>query len=237
MKLHYMSDLHLEFGDMLTPEGGEVLVLAGDIHVGMKGLPWIDRCLDKYEQVYLVLGNHEFYRNNYHQVLNQWLEAAKDRDNLEVLHNHVHAYDGVRFIGTTLWTPSLRYGLNDYNVIQYNNRLLEPTDTQGFYVEAQKFLEHALAQPFLGRTVVVTHHAPIPECVVPKFKGHPINECFHCNLNHMIADNDIAYWIHGHMHDSIFFDYEDTTIACNPRGYVGHGANWGFRNPEEIIIL
>lgn len=233
MKLHIMSDLHLEFGDCPLPPGGEVLILAGDIHVGTKASNWIEQCLRLYDQVYYVLGNHEFYNHEYHKVVSWWLEAAKYRDNFEVLHNQVHAYDGVRFIGTTLWTPSLRRGLNDYNYIGFNNRILNPQDTAAMYLEAARFLEDTLTMPWQGKTVVITHHAPIPECVVPKYAGDSLNASFHANLNSMIEDNDIAVWVHGHMHDSIGFTYHNTDIICNPRGYVGYGANFGFRNPYE----
>lgn len=236
MKLDLVSDVHLEFGNMPVPKGGEVLVLAGDIHVGLKALDWIEECLKRYDQVYYVLGNHEFYNHEYHSTVRAWLEIAGKHENLEVLHNMVHAYNGVRFLGTTLWTPALRYGLKDYIVIKYANRILEPSDTQALYYEAQQFLTDALAQPWAGETVVITHHAPVPECVVPKYAGDSLNENFHCNLNYMIAENDIAFWLHGHMHDSIFIEQDGTVIVCNPRGYVGYGANHGFQNPLTLEI-
>lgn len=40
MRIRYMSDLHLEFGDSFPPRPGDddVVVLAGDIHLGIEGI-------------------------------------------------------------------------------------------------------------------------------------------------------------------------------------------------------
>jgi hypothetical protein len=42
MKLNILSDLHKEF-DLFTPPQTEadIVILAGDIHVGKKGIDWI----------------------------------------------------------------------------------------------------------------------------------------------------------------------------------------------------
>jgi hypothetical protein len=43
MRLHVLGDLHLEFGSIdIPPTAADVVVLAGDIDVGTKGLPWIE---------------------------------------------------------------------------------------------------------------------------------------------------------------------------------------------------
>ena len=41
MKLHVLSDLHTEFADFSPPEtDADVVVLAGDIGVGLRGVEW-----------------------------------------------------------------------------------------------------------------------------------------------------------------------------------------------------
>ena len=63
MKIHYLSDLHLEFGKMpknyRVPAGTDVVVLAGDIGVGLAGLHWALLAFDC--PVVYVAGNHEHY--------------------------------------------------------------------------------------------------------------------------------------------------------------------------------
>ena len=64
MKLHILNDLHIEFEDFEPPAtDADVVVLAGDIGVGMEGLRWAeDRFPDK--PVIYVPGNHEFYHHD-----------------------------------------------------------------------------------------------------------------------------------------------------------------------------
>ncbi len=41
MKIRVLSDLHREFADWTPPKGDQdVVLLAGDIHSGMKGIAW-----------------------------------------------------------------------------------------------------------------------------------------------------------------------------------------------------
>lgn len=61
MKIHVLSDLHLEF-DIFKPEStdADVVVLAGDIDVRSKGIAWARETFPDQEIIY-VAGNHEFY--------------------------------------------------------------------------------------------------------------------------------------------------------------------------------
>ena len=61
MKLHVLSDLHLEFADF-TPASNtaDVIVLAGDIGLRAEGVTWARKSFPDQEIIY-VAGNHEFY--------------------------------------------------------------------------------------------------------------------------------------------------------------------------------
>jgi hypothetical protein len=44
MKIRVLSDLHLEFAGWTPPPAdADVIVLAGDIHVGVRGIEWARR--------------------------------------------------------------------------------------------------------------------------------------------------------------------------------------------------
>jgi predicted phosphodiesterase len=61
MKIRLLSDLHLEFQDWVPPKSdADVIVLAGDIHPGVRGVEWARRSFPMSPVVY-VPGNHEFY--------------------------------------------------------------------------------------------------------------------------------------------------------------------------------
>jgi len=53
----------LEFGSIdIPPTDADVVVLAGDVHVGVEGRAWIKTQFPGKPVVY-VLGNHEFYQH------------------------------------------------------------------------------------------------------------------------------------------------------------------------------
>ena len=64
MRLHILGDLHLEFGTAKVPvTDADVVVLAGDIHLGREGRKWVRSHFQDKPVVYVV-GNHEFYRHS-----------------------------------------------------------------------------------------------------------------------------------------------------------------------------
>ena len=64
MKIHILSDLHIEFADYeIQVLDADVIILAGDIQNGMKGLKWATKLLNDTEaHIIYIAGNHEFYR-------------------------------------------------------------------------------------------------------------------------------------------------------------------------------
>ena len=102
MKIQVMSDLHLEFGAFDIPAtDADVIVLAGDIHVGVKAIDWIKKQSDK--PVIFVLGNHEYYGQKFPDLQEKISEECEDT-NIHFLENDSVTIDGVRFLGSTLWT-------------------------------------------------------------------------------------------------------------------------------------
>ena len=64
MKIHILNDLHIEFGAFEPPPtDADVVVLAGDIGVGLEGLHWAQSCFSDKPVIY-VPGNHEFYHHD-----------------------------------------------------------------------------------------------------------------------------------------------------------------------------
>lgn len=107
MKLHILSDLHLGFGAMERPlNDADVVILAGDISRPREAVAWAIR----FERpVLYVLGNHEFYGSS--------IEAARREARALCRGSPVHlldddeiVIDGVRFLGTTLWTDFRLFG-------------------------------------------------------------------------------------------------------------------------------
>ena len=256
MRFKLLSDLHLEFysryrGGMFkqtkpwipTPEPEDqdtVLLLAGDIHVGPKGLEWIERMAKRFLHVVYIAGNHEFYNQEYYETLDFWQDV--ELDNFTFLEQDYMIIEDVRIFGAVLWTNvtdgfNIWHGsrsMNDYQVIKFNHmrsgyiRKLNVQDTNNIHLETVKNLRKWLETPWEGKTIVMTHHLPHPLCVHEKWKGSNLNDFFMTNLDDIIEQYDIDYWVHGHTHDNVDVEVHGTRILCNPMGYHGVQLNQDF---------
>jgi Calcineurin-like phosphoesterase len=246
VRIRLLSDLHLEQAGW-TPSPGEqeVLVLAGDIDHGMKGIEWATTHF-KCPIVY-VPGNHEYDYGDLTALRAQFAELQAP---VHVLDNGGIIIDGVRFLGTTLWTDFALYGnvgkaidaawrsISDHVRIRWDGALLTPLQTLELHRTARAWLESALAEYHNGPTVVVTHHSPHPDVITPTFADSPSNPSIASDLSDLILLNPTACWLHGHAHVSVDRLIGTTRVVCNPRGYAVDGApeNPAF-NPDLIIEI
>ena len=250
MRIHLISDLHMEFAKFkYTPPDCDVVILSGDISPGLPGVIWANETY-KVPVVYCQ-GNHEFYGK---RSLNQQLAAMKARaaPNVHVLQNETVVIDGVRFIGATLWTDFNLYGqapmhevmaggiMNDYRQIVTDlGTKLTPQHTLREHQQSRLYITTELAKPFEGKTVVVTHHAPSEKSIAPRFAMHPATPAYASNLEQIMLDYKPVLWTHGHMHNNFDYMVGDTRVVCNPRGYQGpdsHEDNFEF-DPQMIIEI
>jgi predicted phosphodiesterase len=105
MRIRLLSDLHLETGPFTWEDQGEdVVVLAGDIGVGIAGIEWA-KAIPK--PVIYVAVNHEHYGQDIYDNIKAMHACAKGT-NVHFLENdEVNlTIDGetLRFLGCTLWT-------------------------------------------------------------------------------------------------------------------------------------
>jgi len=221
MILQIESDLHLEFADYDIEPKGDLLILAGDIGVGTKGIEFARDALKTSGQGFIyVPGNHEYYHHDIgHPELNGFQKQ-------------VHEVDGLRIALCTLWgvggdwyqNRSIERGMSDFHVIRNGDHSFSPEGMQEIHKDHREWL--------LGLKdidIVVTHHAPVPECVQPRYRGNYMNTAFHGECDDVIEKLKPMLWVHGHMHDRIDFMHNGTRIVCNPRGYVGE---YGAENPD-----
>ncbi len=251
MRIRVHSDLHLEFQDWIPPPvPADVVVLAGDIHVGVEGLSWARRHFADSHLIY-VPGNHEYYGGEMESTLEQLRQVAAAED-IALLDCDPVVIDGVRFLGATLWTDFALYGsdpeaiahaqaearrrMADYRRIRLRDSgRLQPDDTRRIHQRQAAWLAEQLAQPFAGATVVVTHHLPHALSVHPKYEGDLLNPSFASDLSALVRD-PVQLWIHGHTHESIDYQIDGTRVVCNPRGYLPQEPNDSF-DPERVVCV
>jgi len=247
MKLHVLSDLHTEFADFSPPEtDADVVILAGDIGVGLGGIEWVARRFPKAPLIY-VPGNHEFYD---HDIgLTGELKAAAPA-NTHVLNNDTLLLDGVRYIGCTLWTDFKLHGegearftrqlakelIEDFASIKNGKRRFTPEDSVEIHEASKVWLVGELERDFDGPTVVVTHHLPAATSVAKRYANDPLNPVFASRLENVIEKYRPELWIHGHTHVPCDYELFDTRIVCNPRGYPGENRRSEFRDDLVVSI-
>ena len=249
MKMHILSDLHLEYSAFEPPMvDADVIVLAGDIWTGVRGIVWARQTWPDKEVVF-VPGNHEFYRSEI-GIENEMMEQAARLYGVHVLNRKEIVIGGVRFLGATLWTDFRLFGeaerlnayaaglnaLRDFRVIDYGSKTLRPQDSAVFNADDVAWLERKLLnESFDGETVVVTHHLPSRRSVAERYSKQLLSACFASDFDHLMGFSKV--WIHGHTHDSFDYEINGTRVVCNPRGYSADGEapeNSEF-NPELVV--
>ncbi|MGT2507689.1 metallophosphoesterase [Cupriavidus basilensis] len=242
MRIRILSDLHLEHDlpDVIPACPADLVVLAGDIANGRAGVDWAARTFS--DPVVYVPGNHEYYESAFEQVDTEMAQAAREAPHVRLL-NGASANFGspggerVRVIGITWWTDYTLFGIDrrddsmqacagamlDHRLIEITDidgrrRRFTPADALERHQAASTWLGAQLAEPFAGKTVVVTHHAPDLGSLDPRFSHDLVSGGFISRRPDLVAQADL--WIHGHTHTGFDYCLDNTRVVCNPRGYV-----------------
>lgn len=241
LRIRYLSDLHRECTDyrpsVVEPIGEDLVVLAGDIGMGVGGIEWARQAFAGRPVVY-VLGNHEYYRNDW-QTLVEQAHARARGSNVQVLENEAVTIHGLRILGCTLWTDFALLGggllaqaknmrecesvMTDYHVILNGpGLLLRARDTLARHLESRAWLEAQLAATS-EKVLVVTHHSPTPNNHHPGFLIDRVTTAFNSNLHALMDGRKIHAWISGHTHHSGIVEAGDlahpVTVYSNQCGY------------------
>jgi predicted phosphohydrolase len=232
MRLHVLSDLHLEFA-AFDPSSvdADVTLLAGDIGVGLRGLEWILRHCTTRPVIY-VLGNHEFYGETMQKLIRELMAKAAGT-NVHLLDNQTVTLGDVTFLGATLWTDLALYddpdlsaiavqaGMADYGQIRTEPRdsKLRPADTRHLHAVSRTWMQNQCGQRRGEKLVIVTHHAPSARSIHKDYAGDPLNPAFASNLDDVVESSQAQLWIHGHIHQRVDYRIGATRVVSNTRGY------------------
>lgn len=238
LKLNILSDLHLGHAGLPLPDtDADIVILAGDISRPREAMAWASGIT---KPVLYVPGNHEFYGSNIRHTIAELRRLAAGTQ-IHVLDNEVITFQGVRFLGSTLWTDFNLDGagaargqaitealgfIRDFVRIESETSpggKLTPEDMEALFVRNRGWLKARLAEHYDGPTVVITHHAPSTKSIHPRFAMSPVNTCFVSNSEDLMDGDGPVLWIHGHTHDSFDYQVKRTRVVCNPRGYMRDG--------------
>lgn len=238
MKLEIYNDLHLEFGPPLPAfRGGEVLSIAGDMvswRTRQLGVDVLNSAAKQYEQVFFVLGNHEFYgAPDYDAVKRFWYFEAEFAKNVTVLRTNIlQEYGGLVFGGDTLWTD-----LTDLQQVRMRDIMNDCKQCLGL-TGSRVATDNMLAWAFFRAEkpdVMITHHLPTEAVIAPQWRGKPYNEYF-ANRYGKAEQIGAKLWHFGHTHETIDMVHEGTHYVCNPYGYHKYQENPEFKPFLEIEL-
>jgi predicted phosphodiesterase len=233
MRLHVMSDLHLElFPAAMIPalikgfrRDADYLVLAGDIFSlapqNANRTETILACFHAlgYKKILYVPGNHEFWDTNFEDGWKRLRELEKQFPTLTALRSGtVLELEGRRIHGDTMWFP-----FNPSNFM-YERHMpdFKRIDDVGriAYQQNSVFREHVRKHVKPG-DIVITHHLPSHKSIPEHFQNSQTNRFFVSDMTRFMVELKPRLWIHGHTHGCFDYMVADTRIICNPRGYPG----------------
>jgi predicted phosphodiesterase len=251
MKIQILSDVHSEllarYDNLSLPSGSkyrqwngtipdtdaDVIVLAGDINIGARGVEWAIQESDRLQKpIIYVAGNHEFYNREYHSTLKQMRDTTNGT-NVHFLECDELVINDVRFLGTTLWTnydvvesisrntamKVCEGALNDHKLIRISpDGLFTARHALSIHTESVQWLKKRLTSSnIVKKTVVVTHHGPSNACQHKRFPVDAIAASFYSDLEELIGKADA--WIYGHTHSNLDTVINGCRLISNQPGY------------------
>ncbi len=249
MRIHVVSDLHQEFGEVPLPRVEcDCVVFAGDVDTKTNGLMWLFQNFRDVPVIY-ICGNHEFYGENYPSLIAK-LKMRAEGTNVHVLENDAVTIGGVRFFGCTLWTDMALMGewmggaitavgvMNDYKRVRNSARgykRLSPRETRMAHLASVEAMREFFSAGDPGSSVIVTHHAPSIQSLPERRRTEAISCAYASNLDDLILEYQPRLWIHGHIHHNNDYKIGETRVLANPRAYPDD-PNPGFV-PDLVVTL
>ncbi len=254
------ADLLVLAGDIGSYQAGSQLLARGEPDFGLARFspkPVAQGGAGWPTPVVFVPGNHEYDGLDFEDAHARLREVC-ERLGLVWLEREAVVMGGVRLLGTTLWTDFssvLRMpGMKADTPAQQAKLLEKAHRAANFYLHktgtrwqgepmlaeqvrtlalaCQDWLRHALAQPFDGPTVVVTHFAPTLASADPRY-GMTAGTAGFCNaLDELLPQAQL--WLHGHLHCPVDLVQAGCRIVANPLGYARKDEQKGHR-PELLI--
>ena len=257
------ADLLVLAGDIGSYQNGSQLLTLGiadfglarfsPLSVAQGGAAWPT-------PVFFVPGNHEYDGLDFDEV-HARLRTACERLGIVWLERQTVVLQNVRFIGCTLWTDfdaltteraftgkvtlaeqlklrdkalrAANYYLKKNHSLRGGTPLLaDAIREEG--LTSQAWLRRALAEPFAGKTVVVTHFAPSLRSADPRYGLSPGTAGF-CNaLDDLLPLAQL--WLHGHLHCPNDYVRNGCRVVANPLGYARKGEQAAFK-PGLLVTI
>ncbi|EFC39525.1 predicted protein [Naegleria gruberi] len=261
LTIQLASDVHLEFpqvkaliSNVAEEDGkisretniieakGEVLGLLGDIGdpFSLEYEQFVMEQAEKFKIVFIVTGNHEYYRNIISETDQRIMDICKKKDNLVFLNKSSFVYENesgkrIRFVGGTLWTnvplkerSKVEYSMNDYRRIKTNSeKCVTISETIEMHERLVEYIRKECEKHPEETIAVLTHHSPFINGTVLEDEMF-LASGMATNLDHIIKQHsNISFWGFGHTHRNSFLYLDNprvtdgkTVLVSNQLGYI-----------------
>lgn len=246
VSLQILSDLHLEINQQYpsfeVPASSKYLLLAGDIGRIAdydQYLAFMQKQTEKFELVFLILGNHEFYGGSFESVIETARHLEQEpslRGRLILLHKRRYDIPGtnITILGCTLWShvpetsrDIVHYKIQDFQKIEDwtidTHNAAHEADLSWLRNEVRSIQNNHSTNTTKApkRSILIaTHYAPsMHRTSSPQHAGNPWGAAFGTDLLEQ-PWNGVRTWVFGHTHYSTEFKKNGIRIVSNQRGYV-----------------
>jgi predicted phosphodiesterase len=252
------ADVLVLAGDIGSYQAGSALARLGIEDFGLARFsprPASQGGADWPTPVLFIPGNHEYDGQEF-ELATRRLKEACERWGLVWLEQQSWVLQGVRFVGCTLWTDfdalsgaalsgsqtvsvaarekafrAANYSLRKNHSLRDGLPMLAPAIRE-LGLQSQAWLRLALAKPFEGPVVAVTHFSPSLLSADKRYGLTPGTAGF-CNaLDDLLPAAQL--WLHGHLHCPQDYRSQGCRVVANPLGYAHKGEQQSFR-PELLI--
>ena len=276
MKIQLLSDLHLEVHPHWVPTpapGADVLVLAGDIGSYQTGslLKDSDFGLARFSPLHgwptpvlFVPGNHEYDTQDF-DAAHTRLRETTERLGLVWLERETVVLQGVRFVGTTLWTdfdalaptathgsgPATANGLAQqlkardkaFRAANYYLRKTGVTRNSEPWLAPGLRDQALVCQAWLQAALTTPFDGPTVAVThfAPSLKSADVRygltpgSAGFCNALDALLPL-APLWLHGHLHAPSDYVHQGCRVVANPLGYVRKNEQAAF-NPQMLIEI
>lgn len=167
---------------------------------------------------------------------------------IELLNCRRIQYGDVAFHGCTLWSGFTLFGaeqadlyglyaeqsITDFRVIGYGDRAFRRADCAELHRQERAWLEESLASSKALCNVVITHFAPVAQCIAERYQGDRIEPYYVADCESLVVQHEPDLWLYGHTHQPDDFVLGKTRFVNNARGYPFEISDVDF-NHEKIV--
>jgi PAS domain S-box-containing protein len=260
MLFQYVSDIHLEYISYIPyiKKTADNLFLVGDIgHPGTASFnKFLKICSEKYKNVFIVYGNHEYYsiirgRNKKIETMTEKLEYAKSfPSNVHLLHNSCVYFNKItnqvslscleydkknyiKIIGSTLWSDNCSQSNNFKNIFVEKDIHLTFDYQKQLFNKSKIYLINELYKEDI-ESIILTHY---PTHKLANGSYLDFKDSNH--IRELFLHSKLIACINGHTHSSINLVSPGTTIKLlsNCFGYKTENQEIVKYNPNAVLDL